>query len=130
MSVSKVSIRKKPITNGRDSLYLEFSPALLDMKTMRRVYKEHLHIYLYQKPKTNQHKEYSRRMMERAEGIRAIRVQQILNDEFSFLDKTTMKGDFMEYYRNLALEKKLTANGGDHSSTLRSLCTVSALSKK
>lgn len=39
MSVSKVSIRKKPITNGRDSLYLEFSPALLDMKTMRRVYK-------------------------------------------------------------------------------------------
>lgn len=46
MSVSKVSIRKKPITNGRDSLYLEFSPALLDMKTMRRVYKEHLHIYI------------------------------------------------------------------------------------
>ena len=34
MSVSKVSIRKKAITNGRESLYLEFSPSILDMKTM------------------------------------------------------------------------------------------------
>ena len=109
MSVSKVSIRKKAITNGRESLYLEFSPSILDMKTMRRVYKEHLHIYLYQKPKNNQQKEYNRKMMERAEGIRAIRVQQILNNEYSFLDKTTMKGDFLEYYRNLALEKKVNS---------------------
>lgn len=109
MSVSKVSIRKKAITDGRESLFLEFSPALIDMKTMRRVFKEHLHIYIHQKPKNHQQKEYNRKMMERAEGIRAIRVQQILNNEYRFLDKTTMKGSFMEYYRNLALEKKVNS---------------------
>ena len=33
-------------------------------------------------------------------------------------------------YYGPGLEGNLTANGGDHSSTLRSLCTVSVLSKK
>ena len=72
------------------------------MQTTRR---EFLGIYIFEKPKTETEKEYNKEMLAKAEAIRSIRVQQVINDEFGFLDKGRLKADFLEYYKKNA-EKK------------------------
>lgn len=103
MSVtSRVLLVKRPIKNGKSSLYLRYSPAIFLKDKMKRVYKESLGIYVYDKPKTDKERAYNVKMMTRAEGILACRTESIINEQFGFLDKSKMKGDFLEYYRNLA----------------------------
>lgn len=41
-------------------------------------------------------------MLSKAEAIRCIRVQAIVNEEFGFLDKHKMKADFLAYFREKA----------------------------
>lgn len=49
---TKVTLRHKPITNGRESLYLDFYPPIRCKATMKLVHKEYLGIYIYQNPQT------------------------------------------------------------------------------
>lgn len=37
-------------------------------------------------------------MLTKAEAIRCIRVQSLINEEFGFLDKHKMKADFLAYF--------------------------------
>jgi len=102
---SKVTLRRKPISKGRDSLYLEYYPPLRDPETMKLVYKETLGIYIYQNPQNYVERNYNDEILLKAEAIRAIRVQAIINEEFGFLDKNKRKSDFLAYYKDTA-EKK------------------------
>ena len=105
MSISKVALRRKPLSNGKkESLVLEFTPPILDKDTLCRVHKKHLGIYIWAKPKTEEERDY--KMLSKAEAIRSHWVQSIINEDYGFLDKTKMKGDFLEYYRNIALAKR------------------------
>ena len=38
-------------------------------------------------------------MMEKAEAIRCRRFEQLLNEQFGFLDKEKLRIDFLEYFR-------------------------------
>ncbi len=44
-------------------------------------------------------------MLVKAEAIRCIRTQSLINEEFGFLDKNKMKTDFLEYFRRKMLHK-------------------------
>lgn len=102
---SKVTLRRKPISKGRESLYLEYYPAIRDPETMKLVYKETLGIYIYQNPQNYIERNYNDEILMKAEAIRAIRVQAIINEEFGFLDKNKRKSDFLGYFKDTA-EKK------------------------
>ena len=107
MSISKVALRRKPLSNGKkESLVLEFTPPILDKDTLCRVHKKHLGIYIWAKLKTEEERDYNDEMLSKAEAIRSHWVQSIINEDYGFLDKTKMKGDFLEYYRNIALAKR------------------------
>ncbi len=43
---TKVTLRRKPITQQRESLYLDFYPGIRNPDTMKMVYKEYLGIYI------------------------------------------------------------------------------------
>lgn len=49
---NKVTLRRKPITKGRYSLYLDYYPPIRNQATMKMIHKEYLGIYILQKPKT------------------------------------------------------------------------------
>lgn len=68
----KVALRKKPISGGRDSLYLDFWPpiTLTAGKSTRR---EFLGMYLISKPRTANDKLNNRQTMDIAETVRAKR---------------------------------------------------------
>ena len=96
MSISKVALRRKPLSNGKkESLVLEFTPPILDKDTLCRVHKKHLGIYIWAKPKTEEERDYNDEMLSKAEAIRSHWVQSIINEDYGFLDKTKMKGYFL-----------------------------------
>ena len=102
---TKVTLRHKPITNGRESLYLDFYPPIRCKATMKLVHKEYLGIYIYQNPQNEIQRDYNREMLYKAEAIRSVRVQSCINEEFGFLDKHKLKADFLDFFRSIALKK-------------------------
>lgn len=66
---TKVTLRHKPITNGRESLYLDFYPPIRCKATMKLVHKEYLGIYIYQNPQNEIQRVYNREMLYKAEAI-------------------------------------------------------------
>ncbi len=94
-----VSLLRRPITNGRLSLYLDFYPAVRNPETMKMTRREYLGIYIFAKPKNDAEREFNRSMIERAEAIRCMRVTSLINEKFDFLDHEKMKSDFLAYYK-------------------------------
>lgn len=105
MGCTKVTLRKRAITKGRDSLYLDYYPAIRNPITMKMSRREFLGIYIFQKPKTEIEKEYNREILKKAEGIWAIRVQSLINEDYGFLDKHKLKADFLSYFYEITLKK-------------------------
>lgn len=81
-----VSFLRRPITNGRISLYLDFYPAIRNPETMKMTRREYLGIYIYAKPRNEMERDFNRQMLEKAEAIRCLRVTSLINDKFDFLD--------------------------------------------
>ena len=102
---TKVTLRRRPITQARESLYLDFYPPIRCKSTMKLVHKEYLGIYIFQKPQNEIQRDYNNEMLLKAEAIRSIRVQSCINEEFDFLDKEKMKGDFLAYFKKTCSHK-------------------------
>ena len=96
---TKVTVRQAKLKNGMISLYLDFYPAIRNPKTMRMTRREYLGIYIYANPKNLMESDYNKDMLMKAEGIRCIRVQSLINEQFGFLDKTKLKADFLAYFK-------------------------------
>ncbi len=104
-TLTRVHLRQRDATRGRISLYLDYYPAIRDPHSMKMTRREYLGIYIYAKPKNEFEKEFNNEMLMKAEAIRSIRVQSIINEEFGFLDKNKAKADFLIYFKTKA-EKK------------------------
>lgn len=50
-------------------------------------------------------REFNNDMLNKAEAIRCIRVQSLINEEFGFLDKTKQKADFLAYFKKMCRSK-------------------------
>ena len=105
LTCTNVTLRQKPLRNDRISLYLDYYPAIRNPYTMKMSRREFLGIYIYAKPKNEQQRMFNQDMLNKAEAIRCIRVQSLINEEFGFLDKNKQKVDFLAYFRTKALEK-------------------------
>lgn len=102
LTCTNVTLRKRIISNGRISLYLDYYPAIRNPSTMKMSRREYLGIYIYANPKNEIERNFNNDMLNKAEAIRCIRVQSIVNEEFGFLDKNKMKADFLAYFREKA----------------------------
>ena len=56
MKTTKVALRKKSISKGRKSLYLDFYPPILSPRTEKMTRREFLGLYIYERPKGNDEK--------------------------------------------------------------------------
>lgn len=102
---TKVFLRRKEISGGRLSLYLDFYPPIRNPHTNRLSRREGLGIYLYANPQSAREREFNASMEEKAEAIRCRRFEQLLNEQFGFLDKEKMRMDFLEYFRKKCYKK-------------------------
>ena len=84
LTCTNVTLRQKPLRNDRISLYLDYYPAIRNPYTMKMSRREFLGIYIYAKPKNEQQRMFNQDMLNKAEAIRCIRVQSLINEEFGF----------------------------------------------
>lgn len=81
MKNSKITLRGKPISLNRLSLYLDYYPKVLDLKADKLISKEYLGLYVYQYEVSELHHEHNQKMLAQAEEIKKRRELSIKENE-------------------------------------------------
>src|SRR5215217_1515525 len=103
-----VTLRKKTLSTGRSSLYLDFYPAIRNPDTGVFTRREFLKLYLLDKPKTDLEKETNRKTFLLAQHVCAQRQIEVQNHRFGFLAESRKDGNFIDYFRKTAARKSGT----------------------
>ena len=102
---TKVFLRRRPYVGGKVSLYLDYYPAIRNPHTNKMTRRETLGIVIYAEPANEMQRRFNQEMEEKAEAIRCIRYQSLINEQFGFLDKAKLKMDFLAYFEKKAKSK-------------------------
>jgi integrase len=121
---TKVKLREKAISGKRQSLYLDFYPAITHPDTGEPTRREFLGMYLFDKPKTPIDKQHNKETSQLAEQIRQKRDKQLNESEvITDLEKRLIERDkkdqdreqkekhrternFVEYFKTLTNKRK------------------------
>ena len=101
----KVTLRKKSISGGRQSLYLDFYPPLVDPETRKSTRREFLGLYIFDRPKTMFEKNHNRETKIQAESIRSSRQLDIQANKYDFIFKKSKSIDFLKFFKKIADSK-------------------------
>ena len=103
---TKVTLRQKKISKGRESLYLDFYPAIPHPETGEPTRREFLGLYLFDKPKNPFDKQSNKETWQLAENIRAKRQIEIQAGNYGFLNtKLKAETDFVQYFKQIVETK-------------------------
>lgn len=123
----KVTLRKKPISKGRYSLYLDFYPAVFIEQTGKYSRREFLKMYVFQKPKNFLDKRHNEETLIIAKGIRQKRENSLNKPEiYTEYERELLRikqlGEkcFVEYFTELS-QKRKSSNYDNWVSTLNYL---------
>ena len=110
---TKVKLRYKAISGNRQSLYLDFYPAIPHPESGEPTRREFLGFYLFDKAKTPVDKQHNKETLQLAEQIRQKRDNQINKPEiYSGYEKEQLKireqgeFNFVAYFKKLADKRK------------------------
>ena len=102
---TKVFLRRRPYAGGKVSLYLDYYPAIRNPHTNKMTRCKTLGIVIFAEPANEMLRRFNQEMKEKAEAIRYIRYQSLVNEQLGFLDKTKLKMDFLTYFEKKARSK-------------------------
>lgn len=103
--MSKVFLREKRLKHGKKSLYLDFYPPIINPETKKPTRREHLKLYIYERPKTEDERDHNKETKILGEHIRAQRQLEIQASDYGFL-RHNKKKDFIEYFKRFVESKK------------------------
>jgi integrase len=109
----KVKLREKQISGNRQSLYLDFYPAVLHPITGTLTRREFLGLYLFDKPQNPIDKQHNKETLQLAQQIRQKRENNLNKPEiYTDFEKEQLKvkerseKDFVAYFKGLADKRK------------------------
>ena len=109
----KVKLRQKAISGNRQSLYLDFYPAIPHPETGEPTRREFLRLYLFDKPKNPIDKQHNKETLQLAEQIRQKRENHLNKPEIYTgyeLEQKRIKElgeqNFVAYFKTLADKRK------------------------
>ena len=109
----KVALRSKSISGNRQSLYLDFYPAVSNPETGQETRRQFLGLYLFDKPKTAFDKKHNVETKSIAESIRQQRDNELNKPEiYSDFEKAQLKAktigeqSFIGYFKKLVDKRK------------------------
>jgi integrase len=109
----KVKLREKKISGNRQSLYLDFYPAIPHPETGEPTRREFLGLYLFDKAKNPIDKQHNKETLQLAEQIRQKRENYLNKPEiYTGYEKEQLKikeqgeKNFVEYFKSLADKRK------------------------
>ncbi|MBY0436306.1 MAG: site-specific integrase [Cyclobacteriaceae bacterium] len=116
---TKVKLRQKPISGNRQSLYLDFYPAIAHPETGEPTRREFLGMYLFDKPKTVVDKQHNKETYRLAEQIRLKRDKQLNESEvITDLEKRLIERDKKEQVREQKEKQRTERNFVEYFKTL------------
>jgi integrase len=101
----KVHLRSKPLTKGRQSLFLDFWPPVLDLATGKETRREFLGLFTYDKPRTPDETRHNRETRALAEAIRAQRQLDVQNSAFDFAQSARVQTGLIHFLETRAAKK-------------------------
>ena len=111
----KVKLREKKISGNRQSLYLDFYPAIPHPETGKQTRREFLGLYLFDKTKNPIDKQGNKETLQLAEQIRQKRENYLNKPEiYTGFEKEQLRikelgeKNFVEYFKSLADKRKAT----------------------
>jgi integrase len=110
MATTKVTLRKRLLSSGKVTLYLDFYPPVRNPRTNQLSRREYLGIQITKNPKTQLEKSDNAEKLKIAEAVRSQRELSLMNEQFGFIDKTKQKLDFLEYFLNKVNTSKSPKN--------------------
>ncbi len=123
----KVRLRKKGISKGRISLYLDIYPPVKHPETDKLTRRQFLGLYIKEAPKTAVERKQNKETLQLAEQIRSKQENHLNKPEiYSDYEKEKLRImklaeiDFIEYYRTLA-NKRRSSNHDNWMSALKYL---------
>lgn len=102
----KVFLREKKLKHGKNGLYLDFYPPIVDRDSQKQTRREHLRLYVYEKPKTELEREHNKETRMLGENIKSQRQLELQAGSYGFVATRSRKGDFLEYFRKIADSKR------------------------
>jgi integrase len=108
--MSKVSLRKKAITKGRQSLFLDIYPPVPNPETGKLQRKYYLKIFIYRRPRNELEKEHNKETLSLGEHVRAKRQLDVQNRRYDFLSESKLKSNFIDFFREEADKRPGNAN--------------------
>jgi integrase len=106
----RVTIRKRPLKNGRESLMLDYAPPLKNPKNGRPQRFEFLDLFTYEKPANRLERQHNSETNTLAENIRAQRQLDIQNRKYGFKSDRDRSGNFVEYFKAFTRSKQKSAS--------------------
>ena len=110
---TKVKLRQKAISGSRQSLYLDFYPAIQHPETGKPTRREFLGLYLFEKAKNPIDKQHNKETLQLAEQIKQKRENYLNKPEiYTGYEKEQLKikeqgeQNFVEYFKTLADKRK------------------------
>lgn len=103
---TKVTLRLKAISKGRQSLYLDFYPIVVSLSTGKPTRREFLGRFILDNPRNPIDKQHNKDLLSFANGIRAKRELEIINGQYGFIDDVKEDKNFVDYFRKLANKRK------------------------
>ncbi len=108
--MTKVKVYEKKISQGRRSLFLDFYPPIIHPETKRETRREHLRLYVFERPKTESEKEQNKETKMLAENIRAKRQIEFQAGNYGFSIARQKQKDYLQFVEKLAETKKSDSN--------------------
>jgi len=105
-SMARITIRKRPLKNGKESIMLDYAPPLKNPKNGKPMRFEILGLFVYTKPATRLERQHNSETNTLVETIRAQRQLDIQNRKFGFKSDRDRSGNFVEYFREFTRSKQ------------------------
>ncbi len=84
----KISLRNKPMTKGRQSLYLDIYPPIFNPATGKKSRREFLKLFIYDNPETTEQKAHNENTLLKANSILQTKIQLLEKGKYEFaIDK-------------------------------------------
>ena len=115
--MTKVKLRRKPISQGRQTLYLDFYPPIPHPDTGKLTRREFLSLYVYENPKAPFDKQHNKETLLLAENVRAQRQLEVQHRQYGFLSAEQRNRRLLDYYREQA-DKRTASNSGNWQSSI------------
>lgn len=113
--MTKVKLYEKKIKDGRKSLYLDFYPPIINSETRKPTRREHLKLYIYDRPKNETEKNFNKETKMLGEAIRSQRQLDVQSGDYGFLTARNNQKSFIGFFEAFTETKKKTSKSNYES---------------